>query len=71
MYAFNPDTGDVGVIAENFAKPNGIVFSTDYKTVYVTDTGTKSVSVHVYHFKLWSVLFFSVLEDARVIKCLT
>eukprot|EP00878_Enallax_costatus_P016254 GHUV01017049.1.p1 GENE.GHUV01017049.1~~GHUV01017049.1.p1 ORF type:complete len:305 (+),score=68.28 GHUV01017049.1:266-1180(+) len=43
-YAFNPKTGDVGVIAENFVKPNGIVFSTDYKTVYVTDTGKTDVS---------------------------
>lgn len=47
VYAFNPTTGDVKVLADRFVKPNGIVFSPDYKTVYVTDTGDKDVSSDV------------------------
>jgi gluconolactonase len=42
VYAFNPTTGDIQVLAEKFVKPNGIVFSPDYTTVYVTDTGDKN-----------------------------
>eukprot|EP00879_Flechtneria_rotunda_P022781 GHRR01024058.1.p1 GENE.GHRR01024058.1~~GHRR01024058.1.p1 ORF type:complete len:336 (+),score=102.05 GHRR01024058.1:606-1613(+) len=39
VYAFNPDTGAIKVVAKNFVRPNGITFSPDYKTAYVTDTG--------------------------------
>ncbi|KAJ8605542.1 hypothetical protein CTAYLR_000104 [Chrysophaeum taylorii] len=34
--------GDLGVVADGFAKPNGIVFSPDEKTLYVTDTGAET-----------------------------
>lgn len=44
VYAFHPSTGQIDVLADKFVKPNGIVFSPDYKTVYVTDTGDEDVS---------------------------
>eukprot|EP00882_Tetradesmus_deserticola_P001763 GHRQ01001895.1.p1 GENE.GHRQ01001895.1~~GHRQ01001895.1.p1 ORF type:complete len:364 (+),score=130.99 GHRQ01001895.1:370-1461(+) len=42
VYAFNPATGAVSVLAEDFAMCNGIAFSPDFKTLYVTDTGEES-----------------------------
>jgi gluconolactonase len=44
VYAFNPSSGAVSVLAEHFAMCNGIAFSPDFKTLYVTDTGEESVS---------------------------
>jgi gluconolactonase len=44
VYAFNPDSGAVCVVADNFVMPNGIAFSPDFGTLYVTDTGDKDVS---------------------------
>jgi len=38
VYRFDPDTGSVRVVADGFNKSNGIAFSQDGKTAYVTDT---------------------------------
>ncbi|CAG8766905.1 5078_t:CDS:1, partial [Racocetra fulgida] len=39
VYRFNPKTGNIRVVADGFIKPNGIAFSPDEKTLYITDTG--------------------------------
>ena len=39
VYRFEPSTGVVQAVADDFIAPNGIEFSPDYKHVYVTDTG--------------------------------
>lgn len=41
VYRFEPDTGVLQVVADGFVQPNGIEFSPDYKTVYITDTGAQ------------------------------
>lgn len=38
VYRFDPKTGDTRVVADGFGKPNGICFSPDEQTVYITDT---------------------------------
>ena len=38
VYCFNPTSGEVRVVANGFDHPNGICFSPDGKTCYVTDT---------------------------------
>jgi gluconolactonase len=38
VYRYDPATKDVRVIADGFGRPNGITFSPDEKTVYITDT---------------------------------
>ncbi|PVH74959.1 D-lactonohydrolase-like protein-like protein [Cadophora sp. DSE1049] len=38
VYRFDPDTADLRVVADGLGRPNGIAFSPDEKTVYVTDT---------------------------------
>ncbi|MCJ1253724.1 hypothetical protein MMC24_001536 [Lignoscripta atroalba] len=38
VYRFNPATGDIRVMADGFGRPNGICFSPDEQTVYITDT---------------------------------
>ncbi|KAH8808993.1 D-lactonohydrolase-like protein-like protein [Xylogone sp. PMI_703] len=39
VYRFDPSTGDIRVVADGFDRPNGICFSPDESTVYITDTG--------------------------------
>ncbi|KAL4964279.1 SMP-30/gluconolactonase/LRE family protein [Aspergillus stella-maris] len=38
VYRFDPETGDVRVVADKIGQPNGIAISPDEKIVYVTDT---------------------------------
>ena len=38
IYRFDPKTGDTRVVADGFGRPNGLCFSPDEKTLYVTDT---------------------------------
>ncbi|KAF2227530.1 hypothetical protein BDZ85DRAFT_254454 [Elsinoe ampelina] len=39
VYRFDPATGSIRAIADGFTRPNGLCFSPDLKTLYVTDTG--------------------------------
>lgn len=39
VYRFDPDNGDVRAMADDLDMPNGICFSPDEKTLFVTDTG--------------------------------
>ncbi|KAF7596671.1 hypothetical protein BBP40_000593 [Aspergillus hancockii] len=38
VYRFDPVTKNVRVVADGFGRPNGIAFSPDERTVYITDT---------------------------------
>lgn len=38
VYRFEPQTGAIRAMADGFGHPNGICFSPDEKTVYITDT---------------------------------
>ena len=38
VYRFEPESGDIRVVADGFGRPNGLCFSPDEKTMYVTDT---------------------------------
>ncbi|KAG4416623.1 hypothetical protein IFR04_010266 [Cadophora malorum] len=44
VYRFEPKTGVVQVVADGFVEPNGLEFSPDLKTLYVTDTGAQQFS---------------------------
>ncbi len=41
VYRFEPQTGIIQVVADGFVEPNGLEFSPDLKTLYVTDTGAQ------------------------------
>ncbi|CAD0091466.1 unnamed protein product [Aureobasidium vineae] len=38
LYRFEPETGGVRAVADGFGRPNGLCFSPDEQTLYVTDT---------------------------------
>ncbi|KAG0706304.1 hypothetical protein DFH29DRAFT_846035 [Suillus ampliporus] len=39
VYRFDPSTGQVRVVADQFVHPNGIAFTPDGRTAFITDTG--------------------------------
>lgn len=39
VYRFTPSTGEISVVATDFVQSNGLEFSSDLKTLYVSDTG--------------------------------
>jgi len=39
VYRYNPVNGEVTVVADDFARPNGLCFSPDEKLLYIVDTG--------------------------------
>lgn len=38
VYRFDPATGDIRVVADGLGRPNGLCFSPDESTLYITDT---------------------------------
>ncbi|KAF2730906.1 calcium-dependent phosphotriesterase [Polyplosphaeria fusca] len=44
VYRFTPSTGEIAVVADGFDESNGLEFSPDLKTLYVTDTGAQHFS---------------------------
>ncbi|KAF5501261.1 Gluconolactonase [Colletotrichum siamense] len=47
VYRFSPATGAVQVVADGFRQPNGLEFSPDYKTLYVSDTGAQEYTANL------------------------
>lgn len=43
VYRFSPKRGDIRVVANDARQPNGICFSVDGKTAYVTDTSVVEI----------------------------
>jgi gluconolactonase len=39
VYRFTPKTGEIRVVADGFVQSNGLEFSPDLKTLYISDTG--------------------------------
>ena len=46
VYRIAPDTGEVGVVADDFNRPNGLAFSLDESRLYITD----SADAHIRRF---------------------
>ena len=42
IFRFTPSTGAVRVVDDTLKEPNGLTFSPDYKTMYISDTGSVS-----------------------------
>jgi gluconolactonase len=40
VYRFEPKTGVIQIVADGFVQPNGLEFSPDLRTLYVSDTGS-------------------------------
>lgn len=55
VYRFDPRTGHIGVVANDFAGPNGLAFSPDERRLYVAETGDQSGPDPVQHIRVFDV----------------
>jgi gluconolactonase len=65
VYRFDPSTGAVDVVDDSFDKPNGIVFSPDHRTLYVTDSGANQEPGSYHVQRPHHVVAFDVTSDGR------
>jgi gluconolactonase len=61
VYRFDPGTGVAATVANSFDKPNGLCFSPDERTLYVTDNGEP------HHLKAFDVIDGERVDCERVI----
>ena len=64
VYRFDPRSGRLSVVADSFDKPNGLAFSPDEQTLYVTDSGANAEPGSYYVGRPHHVIAFDV-PDGR------
>jgi gluconolactonase len=65
VYRLDPTSGDLQVVADDFAKPNGIAFSPDEQTLYVSDTGATHDPDGPHHIRAFDVENGTRLRNGR------
>src|SRR6202022_3332908 len=55
VFCFDPATGALDAVVEDFNKPNGIAFSPDESKLYVADTGRSHSPDGEHHIRVFSV----------------
>jgi len=66
VYRVSADLGEITVVADDFAKPNGLAFSPDEKTLYIADSGVSHDPEGPHHIRAFDVLDHSTLSNSRV-----
>ncbi|KAK7031493.1 SGL domain-containing protein [Favolaschia claudopus] len=66
VYRFDPDTGDVRVVADGFSQCNGIAFSPDGRTAYIADSGESQGQIGGIQPTLPATIYaFDVMSDTQ------
>ncbi|KAF2708152.1 calcium-dependent phosphotriesterase [Pleomassaria siparia CBS 279.74] len=65
VYRFDPRTGQVQVAADGFDQSNGLEFSPDLKTLYVTDTGAQHFAPNLT--RPATIYAFDVVNDGKAL----
>jgi len=66
VYRLDPQTGRATVVADDFAKPNGLCFSPDESKLYITDTGLTHDPDGPAHIRVFDVTGDGRLTRGRV-----
>ncbi|OWZ08584.1 Gluconolaconase, partial [Phytophthora megakarya] len=64
IYRFEPSTGVVQVLGDDFVEINGIEFSPDYKTLYVSDTGAQKADLDLS--RPATIYAYDIVNDKRL-----
>lgn len=56
VFRLNPDTGDLRVVADDFVRPNGLAFSPDEHTLYISDTARSHDPDGHHHIRAFDVV---------------
>ena len=66
VYRFDPENNQLSVVVEDFDKPNGLAFSPDEKTLYISDTGLSHRSDGPHHIRKFDVIDGHKLTNGQV-----
>lgn len=66
VFRFDPATGSLDIVADDFDKPNGIAFSPDESILYVADTGASHDPNGPHHIRAFAVRDGARLGEGRV-----
>ncbi len=66
VFRVDPQSGAVDVVADDFAKPNGLVFSPDERTLYIADSGLSHDADGPHHIRAFDVIDGRKLAKSRV-----
>jgi len=66
VYRFDPGSGRLSVVADSFCKPNGLAFSPDERTLYVTDSGANAEPGSYHVDRPHHVVAFDVLDGRHL-----
>ena len=66
VYRLDPEEGSASVVDESLEKPNGLAFSPDFTTLYVSDTGASHKDEHPRQIHAFDVSTHNELSGHRV-----
>jgi gluconolactonase len=66
VYRFDPRSGRLSVVADGLDKPNGLAFSPDEQTLYVTDSGANAEPGSYHVGRPHHILAFDVLDGRHL-----
>lgn len=66
VYRFDPATGILTIVADDFEKPNGLAFSPDESLLYISDTGFSHMPDGPRHIRAFDVVDGQLLVNSRV-----
>ena len=66
VFRYDPETGDIRIVADDFVKPNGLAFSPDESLLYVSDTGQSHDADGPRHIRVFDVDEMEGLSNSRV-----
>ena len=66
VFRFDPGDGSLDIVADDFVKPNGLAFSPDERTLYISDTGVSHDPEGPHHIRAFNVREEKRLSGGRV-----
>jgi gluconolactonase len=66
LYRFDPENGNISVMADDFDGPNGLVFSPDETKLYVAETGDQTTDHPKQHIRVFDVSTDGHLSEGRI-----
>lgn len=71
VFRYDPRSGDLRVVADDFARPNGIAFSPDERLLYIADTGATHAADGPRHIRRFTVNEDGTLANGDVFATCT
>lgn len=67
VFRFDPKSGDLRIVVDDFVQPNGLAFSPDEKILYVADSGFWPNPADPHHIRAFDVAEDGRLHNSRVL----